>query len=98
MTDSDAKRYITQCNLSSVLYNICLEHHRSLKKDNPEIPDLPHFISESIHDITKALSKILNNNIYDTDYWHQIVVSALTAKSVLVANKEAVKENENAKS
>lgn len=87
--------FLTQCNLSSVLHSICMQHHSSLKKDNPNVPDLPHFVSESIHSICSDLAKIVNNNSINTDYWNSIQnTSSLVSTVINNYSKTAGEKNE----
>lgn len=83
ITQITPSRFITQCNLSSVLYSICIQHHDSLKKEDPNNPDLPHFITESIHSICQNLAKIVNNDFTDVDYWNAIQNDSSIIKQIL---------------
>ena len=76
-------RFITQCNLSSVLNSICMQHYESLKKDDPDSADLPHFITESVHSICQNLAKIINNDFTDIDYWAAIQNDSAIVRKVL---------------
>ena len=94
-TNKDPLTFLTQTNLSSVLYNVCIQHYEDKKKDNPDKPLLPHFVSESLHLIIQDIAKIINNDFCETAYWENIKNNASMTKQVIELRTTGVKGKNN---
>lgn len=89
MKSTNPTTFLTQCNLSSVLYTICIQHYESLQKADKSLPNLPHFVSESIHEVTKNISKIVNDSFTEEEYWKNIQeVSSMVNQTLEIYNNQ----------